>query len=309
MFHTSKRAFTLIELLVVIAIIAILAAILFPVFAQARASARQASCISNVKQVGLGALMYVQDYDEHLPLLDNNGSTVYGCCPNGTCYPDWGTVGTDPNEPNAWFTGVIQPYIKNLDIGYCPEGGRTKWQTAIPNPAVDGEPYVAALEQKGVYQANFGAMAPNMLLTEFGPSANWSACSKKGLYTAPDGLVSSWARPAELMMITADSVWGDGTNGDPSPTLPVGNGAVWPTYSGNCPNYGSPGWTWYLHKATSRSGTFTNGVRNDLGINSGFADVVYADGHAKAVRQPNNEVCSYFPTSKVWSYYYWDPRY
>ena len=63
----GKRAFTLIELLVVIAIIAILAAILFPVFAQARAKARQAACQSNMKQIGLGILQYAQDYDETLP--------------------------------------------------------------------------------------------------------------------------------------------------------------------------------------------------------------------------------------------------
>src|SRR5438105_13500688 len=66
--HRKRRvAFTLIELLVVIAIIAILAAILFPVFAQARDKARQAACLSNLKQVGSGLAMYVQDYDERLP--------------------------------------------------------------------------------------------------------------------------------------------------------------------------------------------------------------------------------------------------
>ena len=63
-----KKAFTLIELLVVIAIIAILAAILFPVFAQAREKARQTSCLSNLKQIGLGLMMYTQDYDETYPM-------------------------------------------------------------------------------------------------------------------------------------------------------------------------------------------------------------------------------------------------
>ncbi|WP_395145752.1 prepilin-type N-terminal cleavage/methylation domain-containing protein, partial [Armatimonas sp.] len=77
----KKRAFTLIELLVVIAIIAILAAILFPVFAQAREKARQTSCLSNQKQIGLGVMQYVQDYDETYPTAyyyKNNTATVNG---------------------------------------------------------------------------------------------------------------------------------------------------------------------------------------------------------------------------------------
>src|SRR3989442_11740956 len=82
MCRTRKPAFTLIELLVVIAIIAIIAALLFPVFAQARDKARQAACFSNLKQIGSGLAMYVQDYDEHLP----------NCCREGRA---WAWLGTD----------------------------------------------------------------------------------------------------------------------------------------------------------------------------------------------------------------------
>src|SRR5262245_16849587 len=70
----KTTAFTLIELLVVIAIIAVLAAILFPVFAQARAAARQAACMSNERQISLGIMMYIQDYDERTPRAVNNAS-------------------------------------------------------------------------------------------------------------------------------------------------------------------------------------------------------------------------------------------
>src|SRR5215831_18373779 len=97
----ARRAFTLIELLVVIAIIAILAAILFPVFAQARASARAISCVSNTRQSATAVLMYSQDYDETIPRTDNNGSSAYGWCQWANCRPDWGAAGTDPNEPAA----------------------------------------------------------------------------------------------------------------------------------------------------------------------------------------------------------------
>jgi prepilin-type N-terminal cleavage/methylation domain-containing protein/prepilin-type processing-associated H-X9-DG protein len=95
----TRRGFTLIELLVVIAIIAILAAILFPVFARAREKARQASCLSNVKQLALAEMQYCQDYDEM--------TSPYGdhYCPTGSC--------------RHWYDTMV-PYIKNTQVLRCP---------------------------------------------------------------------------------------------------------------------------------------------------------------------------------------------
>ena len=103
-----KRGFTLIELLVVIAIIAILAAILFPVFARAREKARQASCQSNLKQIGLAVQMYAQDYDERLPLGDYPGAAHYD------------EFTGDPDSLWYWQYNLLQPYIKNIQIFVCP---------------------------------------------------------------------------------------------------------------------------------------------------------------------------------------------
>jgi prepilin-type N-terminal cleavage/methylation domain-containing protein/prepilin-type processing-associated H-X9-DG protein len=99
----GKRGFTLIELLVVIAIISILAAILFPVFARARENARRASCMSNLKQIGLGFIMYSQDYDEKFPRhLLGYGNPPYG-----------------PENPVGW-ADALQPYIKSTQVFQCP---------------------------------------------------------------------------------------------------------------------------------------------------------------------------------------------
>src|SRR5438046_1774230 len=127
----DRRGFTLIELLVVIAIIAILAAILFPVFAQARASARAISCVSNTKQTSLALLMYAQDYDETFPRLDNNGSCWYQESP--CAQPDWGWAGDDSVTQGYMWWNVIQPYVKNNQLSYCPEIGKTDWAAVCAN--------------------------------------------------------------------------------------------------------------------------------------------------------------------------------
>lgn len=106
----KRRGFTLIELLVVIAIIAILAAILFPVFAQAREKARQASCTSNAKQIGLGLAMYTQDYDELMPPAFPQIPPING-----------GNIDRMPYDMQ------ILPYIKNDQVFACPSDDTRRW--------------------------------------------------------------------------------------------------------------------------------------------------------------------------------------
>ena len=101
-----RYGFTLIELLVVIAIIAILAAILFPVFAQARDKARSISCLSNCRQIGMAFMQYTQDYDEFLPL------TTY------------------PVASNSW-TDTVQPYIKIRGVFRCPSDTSQNWSVPL----------------------------------------------------------------------------------------------------------------------------------------------------------------------------------
>ncbi|MEN6643363.1 MAG: prepilin-type N-terminal cleavage/methylation domain-containing protein [Armatimonadia bacterium] len=141
-----RRGFTLIELLVVIAIIAILAAILFPVFAKAREKARQASCLSNIKQLMLGVIQYAQDYDETLPSYRVNNAL----------YP---SVWLDRDNTGAmdrhFWMEQIEPYLKNVQILFCPsQGGMGQGVTSggkmYPNYCFNG---VASAQRLAVFQS------------------------------------------------------------------------------------------------------------------------------------------------------------
>ena len=125
-----KRGFTLIELLVVIAIIAILAAILFPVFARAREKARQAACQNNLKQLSTALMQYMQDYDQRIPI----GSWTAGGPPQTTCgqvstgcarnNDQTGTTGPARNPwqtvTSCWLNVRLDPYLKNQNVWMCP---------------------------------------------------------------------------------------------------------------------------------------------------------------------------------------------
>lgn len=144
--HTRKgiQAFTLIELLVVIAIIAILAAILFPVFARARENARRTSCLSNLKQMGLGLMQYTQDYDETYPCT---GDTGYG-----------GENGGNGNAQTASWRQKLQPYVKSTQVFVCPSNPNNTVTSDQGSPTVAG---AAFPEIKLSYYINKNLYDPN----------------------------------------------------------------------------------------------------------------------------------------------------
>ena len=135
---SALKGFTLIELLVVIAIIAILAAILFPVFARARENARRSSCQSNLKQIGLGLIQYTQDYDEQMVRVS------YGPG-NG----DGRSDGSAGNFKYKWMDAT-QPYVKSTQIFVCPSDASTYGSKYIPS--VPGAP---------ANNANYGSYTMN----------------------------------------------------------------------------------------------------------------------------------------------------
>jgi prepilin-type N-terminal cleavage/methylation domain-containing protein/prepilin-type processing-associated H-X9-DG protein len=147
MFHLKprRRGFTLIELLVVIAIIAILAAILFPVFAQAREKARAVSCLSNMKQLGLGTMMYMQDYDENFPLSVSNINGQWLTNFWHLVPPDWSSDVAHPAVIGSQFVWAnsTQPYVKNYQVLRCPSAAEVRTGIARFTYATPRRPPIA----------------------------------------------------------------------------------------------------------------------------------------------------------------------
>jgi prepilin-type N-terminal cleavage/methylation domain-containing protein/prepilin-type processing-associated H-X9-DG protein len=157
----QRSAFTLIELLVVIAIIAILAAILFPVFAQAREKARQAACLSNCKQIGLGVMMYAEDWDQSYPLFAHF-----------------------PTHEPMWFQ-MIQPYIKNENVFTCPSVQRLITEATRPKQMAG---WTVPLYSFNGYGVNY------LHVIQYGPG------DVTGKTMGPKRL-AGLSRPAETIMI------------------------------------------------------------------------------------------------------------
>lgn len=243
----KKQGFTLIELLVVIAIIAILAAILFPVFARARENARRASCMSNLKQIGMGIMMYVQDYDEHYPMgwFGTSYIETQSGMPGAyftTCNPS-SCTGSGVGHFITWMD-LIYPYVRSVQVFQCP----SSTDPAFGTPAGPGADY--------------------WLNGAYGNTTTDATMDSKGYDYAAylyDTNITGWVgtgtpmsaieRPAETLMIYEDS--GQGKNYD-SPYNIRGEVAFW------------------ADNAVSGGG-YTTEVQPHLG----GANITFGDGHVK----------------------------
>jgi len=157
---TQKRAFTLIELLVVIAIIAILAAILFPVFARAREKARQTACLSNEKQIGLALMQYAQDYDETLPKRYGDTTPAGKCTPAGT--------GDCENKKTRSWKNMLYTYIKSYAVFKCPSNPSAENPDAVGRDALAADP----TNNIGIYSNGYSMWLPDdFLCSKFGHGA------------------------------------------------------------------------------------------------------------------------------------------
>jgi prepilin-type N-terminal cleavage/methylation domain-containing protein/prepilin-type processing-associated H-X9-DG protein len=161
----GRPGFTLIELLVVIAIISILAALLFPVFSRAREAARQATCVSNQRQLGTASMLYTQDYDEILPgSWDNTaGNGQQGGWVSYCCFPNGNQGNFDPSR------GCLAGYVKNDGIFRCPSDGVRQGNSYAINALVDTGPVPGF--HPGLALAALQEPASTFLFTEEGSSS------------------------------------------------------------------------------------------------------------------------------------------
>ncbi len=245
---SNRRAFTLIELLVVIAIIAILAAILFPVFAQAREKARQTSCVSNLKQLGTAANMYVQDYDETLPLSvpDNTrGSFTTPADRNATS-----AVGLVRRQ--SYWSNSIQPYVKNWGVDVCP---------SAPDDTSDFN--VSRAQANGV----------GLTYTYNGYLNQWSLAGSP----APADTILFTSGMGKMTMPGFGNVFPIPT-GDPSGAKP---GCAF-TY----PQGGSPSWRFTRTGVDQCAYGFN--FRHTWWVHNRGENFTYLDGHSKYITAPSN---------------------
>lgn len=249
----KRSAFTLIELLVVIAIIAILAAILFPVFAQAREKARAISCLSNEKQIGTGTMMYLQDYDETYPLCQRS--------------PGQGENPSAAYTPIPWQT-VVNPYIKNGNKTATVNTGTQEVAGGVWNcpdfpdqgvPRQYGINVHFAGDMSNFGYNDFGAQYGSVYLGQVNNAANKVLIAEKGYMGAATGTGSDTTDFSDVKLMTLQWAWNtnnfDLTTAKRANTDNDKQGNAWP-WAGIMPRF----------------------------RHNGTCNVIFADGHAKAIQ-------------------------